>query len=84
MNTDKTQASLFYFQNPNSGCPMILRRHYRKYCVVCDPARDDEPAEQDQADADEYSVVVAKAQDDDHAVFSLRTALGLDADGDVR
>lgn len=85
MTNAKTQTSLFFFQNPNSGCPMVLRNHYGEYRVVVESGvLDDAPAESDQDDAADYTKIVAKAQDDDHAVFALRTALGLDADGDAR
>jgi hypothetical protein len=79
---NKTQASLFHFQNPNSGCPMILRNHYGEYRVICDPARDDEPVERDQDDAADYTRYVANAKNDNDAVFAIRTELCLDADGD--
>lgn len=80
---NKTQSSIFFFQNPNSGCLMVLRNHYGEYRVVCDSARDDEPPMNDQDDALEYTEIVNAAEDDDHAIFCAAEALGLDADGDL-
>ena len=90
MNGNATQATLWFFQNPKSGCPMVLRALYGAlkqrfggYYVVCDAAIDEEPAACDRADADEYTEIVRNAEDDDRAVFALRKALSLDADGDL-